>query len=311
MIDYKSGSTSLEAYSYDALGRRIKQGSTAFYYSADWQVLEERDSGGVARVSMVWSPVYIDAMITRDRDSDTNGSLEERLYVAHDANFNVSSIIGTNGRALERFILDPYGSPTFLDGSWSTLGGSAYAWTHLHQGGRQSAASSLYHFRHRDLSPSLGRWVTACCLIAQTTPTSSGRTWMLYKSSAPPLWAVIGGVFAIFGTCKLAYSVATWIEARALCKKFVPLFVKYEKQCADEIASDFTVCDRLYNDCSGPIQDVITPVRFCELCCTVHKAIAEGHGKWFGRGFALCAQAVLGAPISELKRLLPPLPIDP
>ncbi len=138
--------------------RRIKQGGTALYYSADWQVLEERDGGGIARVSMVWSPVYIDAMIARDRDADTNGSLEERLYVAHDANFNVSSIINTSGSALERFIFDPYGSPTFLNGSWSVIGSSAYAWTHLHQGGRQSSASSLYHFRHRELSSTLGRW---------------------------------------------------------------------------------------------------------------------------------------------------------
>ncbi|HMP02454.1 MAG TPA: hypothetical protein PKC45_08150, partial [Gemmatales bacterium] len=102
--------------------RRTKQGGTALYYSADWQVLEERDGGGIARVSMVWSPVYIDAMIARDRDSDSNGSLEERLYVAHDANFNASSIINTSGSAVERFILDPYGSPTFLDGSWSAIG---------------------------------------------------------------------------------------------------------------------------------------------------------------------------------------------
>ncbi len=143
-----------------SLGRRVQQGSTALYYSADWQVLEERDGGGIARVSMVWSPVYIDAVIARDRDSDSNGSLEERLYVAHDANFNVSSILNTSGSAVERFLLDPYGSPTFLDAAWSVIGSSAYAWTHLHQGGWQSAASSLCHFRHREFSPTLGRWMT-------------------------------------------------------------------------------------------------------------------------------------------------------
>ncbi|HMP02453.1 MAG TPA: RHS repeat-associated core domain-containing protein [Gemmatales bacterium] len=86
--------------------------------------------------------------------------MEKRLYVAHDANFNVSSILNTSGSAVERYVLDPYGSPTFLNGSWSAIGTSAYAWSHLHQGGRQSAASSLCHFRHREFSPTLGRWMT-------------------------------------------------------------------------------------------------------------------------------------------------------
>ncbi|HMP59584.1 MAG TPA: RHS repeat-associated core domain-containing protein, partial [Gemmatales bacterium] len=140
--------------------RRVQQGSTALFYSADWQVLEERDGGGVARVSMVWSPVYIDAMIARDRDSHSNGSLEERLFVAHDANWNVSSIMNTSGTVQERYVMDPFGSPTFLNASWSTIGSSAYAWSHLHQGGRHSGTARLYHFRNRDLSPNLGRWVT-------------------------------------------------------------------------------------------------------------------------------------------------------
>ncbi len=161
LVDYKNGSTSLEAYQYDALGRRVQQGSTALYYSADWQVIEERDGGGIARVSMVWSPVYIDAMIARDRDADVNGSLEERLYVAHDANFNVSSILNTGGSTLERFILAPYGSPTFLNGSWSAIGASAYSWTHLHQGGRFSSGSGLYVQNEGSFSATLGYLVAA------------------------------------------------------------------------------------------------------------------------------------------------------
>jgi YD repeat-containing protein len=100
LVDYKNGSTSLESYRYDALNRRIEENAgaaRALFYTAEWQVIEERTSG-VARVSYVWSPVYIDALIVRDRDADNNGSLEERLYAAHDANFNVSSIISTSGR---------------------------------------------------------------------------------------------------------------------------------------------------------------------------------------------------------------------
>ena len=82
-----SGGTILAEYSYDALGRRITDGR-AMYYSADWQVLEIR-SGSQTKEQSVWSPVYVDALIERDRDADSNGTLEERLYAIHDANFNV------------------------------------------------------------------------------------------------------------------------------------------------------------------------------------------------------------------------------
>jgi RHS repeat-associated protein len=107
---------------------------------------------------MVWSPVYIDALIARDRDADVNGSLEERLYAAHDANWNVSSIMNTSGTAQERYIMDPFGSPTFLNASWSVIGSSAFVWTHLHQGGRFSGESNLLQMRNRAYSPVQGRW---------------------------------------------------------------------------------------------------------------------------------------------------------
>jgi RHS repeat-associated protein len=107
---------------------------------------------------MVWSPVYIDALIARDRDADVNGSLEERLYVAHDANWNVSSILNSSASVQERYIYDPFGTPSFKDASYGARGSSSFAWTVLHQGGRQSGQSALYHFRNRELSAGLGRW---------------------------------------------------------------------------------------------------------------------------------------------------------
>lgn len=124
---YKNGSTVLASYSHDALKRRITEGSSkVLYYSAEWQVLEERESG-VVKVQHVWSPVYIDAMVARDRNADGSSGtgLEERLYAQHDANFNVSALLNTSGVVQERFAYDPYGSPTFLDASWSTLSGGS------------------------------------------------------------------------------------------------------------------------------------------------------------------------------------------
>jgi RHS repeat-associated protein len=128
------------------------------YYSSQWQVIEERVTGNATK-SYVWSPVYVDAMVARDRDTDADGSLDERLYVLHDANFNVTGLVNTSGAVVERYTYDPFGTATVRDGSW-TVTTTAYVWQYLHQGGRLNAESGLYSFRYREYSPTLGRWVT-------------------------------------------------------------------------------------------------------------------------------------------------------
>jgi RHS repeat-associated protein len=107
-------------------------------------------------------------MVLRDRDSDANGSLDERLYAVHDANFNVTAVVGDDGsggwEVVERYLYDPYGERTVLDADWSSDadGLSDVAWQHGHQGGRHSggdaAGAGLVNFRFREMDTSLGRW---------------------------------------------------------------------------------------------------------------------------------------------------------
>jgi RHS repeat-associated protein len=157
-----SGGTTLSDYEYDGLGRRIQQTvsgtTTDLYYSSAWQVLEER-VGGNATMSYAWSPVYVDAMIARDRDTDANGSLDERLYAMHDANFNVTGLVNTSGTVVERFANDPYGTPTYFDASYGSRGSSSYAWNYLHQGLRWDGTTGKYWNRMRDFDPVQGRFV--------------------------------------------------------------------------------------------------------------------------------------------------------
>ncbi|GIW84669.1 MAG: hypothetical protein KatS3mg107_0329 [Gemmataceae bacterium] len=109
----------------------------------------------------VWSPVYVDALVLRDRDSDGDGTLDERLWLVQDANFTVTAVVDESGEVVERYIYDPFGQATVLDAAWNVRsGGSAYDWLYLHQGGRYDVTSGLYHFRHRDYSPTLGRWTS-------------------------------------------------------------------------------------------------------------------------------------------------------
>ncbi len=156
LVEVKSGSTVLEVYSYDALGRRITEtpnGSPtkSLYYSSSWQVLEE-DWSGATQVQYVWSAVYVDAMVERDRGN-------ERLYVLQDANWNVTALVNTSGAVQERYVYDPYGQVTVLDPNWNVRSSSSFVWVYLHQGGRYDTATGLYSFRKRDYSPVLGRWI--------------------------------------------------------------------------------------------------------------------------------------------------------
>jgi len=154
----------LKGYAYDGLHRRIQETAggvtTDLYYSDAWQVLEER-VGGQTMVQYVWSPVYVDALILRDRDSNGDGTLDERLWVVQDANYNVTALFDNSGNVVERYLYDPFGRVTVVDGGWVERSeGTAFAWHYLHQGGRYDDVSGLYHFRYRDYSPTLGRWTS-------------------------------------------------------------------------------------------------------------------------------------------------------
>jgi RHS repeat-associated protein len=167
-----NGGTNLVTYEYDALTRRVTttpQGGTARedYHSAAWQVTEERE-GSTVKNQYVWSLAYVDAMVLRDRDAAAGGNLgksgsglEERLYAQQDANHNTTALVDTSGAVIERYRYLPYGTPTVLDANWAVDGDGAsdVGWTHLHQGGRLDSTTGTFHFRTREYSASLGRWV--------------------------------------------------------------------------------------------------------------------------------------------------------
>jgi hypothetical protein len=68
---------------------------------------------------------------------DNDGTLDERLWVVQDANYNVTVLFDNSGNVVERYVYDPFGSVTVLDADWTERsGGSEYAWHYLHQGGR-------------------------------------------------------------------------------------------------------------------------------------------------------------------------------
>jgi RHS repeat-associated protein len=167
-----ASNVTIATYEYDGLTRRIQETqsgtTTGLYYSTAWQVLEERAGGDGEReydgTQYIWSPVYIDALVLRDRDTDNDGEsdpLDERLWVIQDANFNVTALVDSTGTVVERYTYTPFGVATVHDRDYTVdSSGSDYEWLYRHQGGRWSAASNLVHFRHREYSPTLGRWLS-------------------------------------------------------------------------------------------------------------------------------------------------------
>jgi len=109
--------------------RRENDGTvTDLYYSTQWQVLEEQVGGSIT-ARYVWSPVYVDALVLRDRATTTPGTLDERLWAVQDANWNVVALVDGSGAVVERYAYDPFGAVTILNPDYSTVRSvSSYGW---------------------------------------------------------------------------------------------------------------------------------------------------------------------------------------
>ena len=171
LVKLAAGADTVSEYSYDGAKRLIIQKSYAagvlsetrhYYLTAGWQTIEERlgtspDSADPER-QFVWGMRYIDDCVLRDRDSDHNGTLDERLYALQDANWNVTGLINTTGTVQERMAYTAYGVPLFLDSTFAPTTDS-YDWDNLYCGYRNESETGLFHVRHRVLHPELGNWV--------------------------------------------------------------------------------------------------------------------------------------------------------
>jgi RHS repeat-associated protein len=157
-----SSNTVIATNAYDALNHKVQvttsAGTIDEFFSNNWQVLEGK-SGSNTQSRYVWSPAYVDGLVARDRDTDANGTLDERLFALQDANWNVTGITNTSGTIQERYTETPYGAVTFRDGSGSTISVSTKGWDILHHGAKTDIIGD-YDFRNRVYSPTLGRWLT-------------------------------------------------------------------------------------------------------------------------------------------------------
>ncbi len=158
LVDVKSGSTDLAAYSYDALSRRIGEthGSTTttLLVSAADQVVFE--TTGSVYTTYFWDPTAVDALQLRIVDTDTS---ETQMYAMTTATGDVAAVTNWNGTMQERYAYDPYGQVTFLTPTYGSRSASAIGWVYLHQGMRWDSVVDLYDNRARAYSPTLMRFL--------------------------------------------------------------------------------------------------------------------------------------------------------
>jgi RHS repeat-associated protein len=181
VVDDISPNPVIAKHKYDGLHRRIVKlkpnganwDRRDYYYSCEWQVVEERELLSTASQTTVatlpkfqwlWDIRYIDAVLLRDENKDGDGDCvdgtDQRLYYAQDANFNVTALLNTAGTVVERVLYDAYGKSTLWNAAWSaTQSSTLYNNEVLYAGYRLDPESGLYQVRHRNYHPTLGRWV--------------------------------------------------------------------------------------------------------------------------------------------------------
>lgn len=117
----------------------------------------------------VWGIRYIDELICRDYTNPVSSASRSssssaapappaRIYVAQDANFNVTALLDASATVLQRFRYEPYGQSTVLSAAWNPTTDS-YAWNWRHQGLYRDVETGIIYNRMRYLHPLLGRFL--------------------------------------------------------------------------------------------------------------------------------------------------------
>ncbi len=267
-------------YEYDGAKRRTLQKSYEngtldetrhLYYTepSKWQVIEERvDSDTAPDRQFVWGLRYIDDLILRDRDTNDNGTLNERLYALQDANWNCTSIADTSGAVQQRFNYTAYGTPGILTAVFAAASNSHDGET-LYTGFRQDHVSDLFNVRHRVYAPNCGNW-------AQRDPVGYDDSISLYEyvhsnptNNTDPLGLGVCGLPDSFSDDWLIRHVLTLTPAemvalrKCLRKKNTKLWERFIK--AEKFAKIRNAAKRKGSVC-GKLVKVLFLVQ-CESLC--------------------------------------------
>lgn len=199
------------------------------FYSAGSQVLEERvGSSTDADKQYLWGIRFVDDLVLRDSDTNSDGTLDERHYALADTRFSIVAIMDENGSVQERYAYDAYGRVNVFSPSFGSRSTSSYDWEYLYTGRRLDLETGMYFFRARYYHTEVGRFILR-------DPIDYVDGMSLYRAYFAPGGMDPEGTLLIPALCLVACvgSIFCWEPIYNACKDR-PDF----ESCVDEILSN-------------------------------------------------------------------------
>jgi len=188
LIEVNEGASDVSTNTYDAFHRRIRKVTTSetrdYYFDFNWRSVEERvgtPGSQTVKAQYTWSPTDRWTMIRRKRS--TTGTLNEVLYVLKDY-LDPAALLAPgspNASVVERFGFDTFGPVRFMDGSFGSIGSSAYDWNFLFHAEFVDQESGLYNYGYRFYHTALGRWLSRDPITSST----NGNCYLYVANAAP------------------------------------------------------------------------------------------------------------------------------
>lgn len=165
-VEKQSDSSLVAEYSYDGTYRRTT--STVggqvrhFYYDDRWRRIEERLGVSTQPDHLhLWGAMAStrNDLARRDRDTDADGTLDERLYCLADA-IDPSSIIDSMGAVRERYGFSTFGIAKIMDSEFGLRTSSMFQWRLLFHTEFRDSETGWDNYGQRYFVPNLGRWLS-------------------------------------------------------------------------------------------------------------------------------------------------------
>ncbi|NOY00629.1 MAG: RHS repeat-associated core domain-containing protein [Verrucomicrobia bacterium] len=114
---------------------------------------------GNADIQYVWSALSRNQLVLRDRDTNGDGTLNERLYCLMDA-LDPTSVVDTTGGVLERYAFSAFGLRTIMDASWVDRASSSFDFEFAFHGEFEDPETGYVNYGYRYYSLQVGRWLS-------------------------------------------------------------------------------------------------------------------------------------------------------
>jgi RHS repeat-associated protein len=160
LVKVSEGSTPIASYTYDALFRRVSKTTGTsrrlFYYSDDWQILEEYVGTASDPQMRYWYGIRDINDIARRQFF---GSTDTDLYALRET-MNVVALADASGAVQQRMAYDAFGNTRFLNGTTWGSGSNSSDWAMLFHAHYRDSETGLYQMRFRYYHPRLGVWLS-------------------------------------------------------------------------------------------------------------------------------------------------------